>query len=256
MSEIKKIAVFGSCFSRNFLSTQTYFNPDYKDYFNCIYTQFHSSIIAIISEPISIQLDPYDDIPLEKKKFVKMDFEKKFWKELEKEIPEYLIIDLYSDALKNVGWLSSDCAITISPIIEQSRLNEVLEFTNILDHSNNKVYKDKFRDSLIQFKDQILIYMDENQIILNKGRLTKSYYNENGEIKYFNNLEMIDSHNQFWEELDDIFVGIFPECKVVDINHFEFIGDVRYPFGTSVSHYETNFYKELMRAVKYSININ
>lgn len=250
MTNVKKIAVLGTCFSRDFLNSDSYFNPNYKQYFNCIFTQFHSSIIAIISDPTTISLDKYNDIPFKKKKFVEMDFEKNFWRELKKEQPDYLIIDFYSDTLKSVGWLSSDCAITLSPIVEQSQLIHDLEFEFVLDHTNKEKYKEKFEESLQLFKKKITTYISEDQIILNKGRLTKSYYDEQREIQHFDTPERIDKHNQFWAELDEIFINQFPEINIIDLDSFKFIGDIQYPFGLSVSHYQTEYYQELMRTVK------
>lgn len=249
MNQMKKIAVFGTCFSRNFLSSAPYFNPDYKEYFNCVFTQFHSSIITIMSEPLTINLDRYDDIPLENKKFVVADFEKKFWKEMSKNSPDYLVVDLYTDALRSVGWMTVDCAVTISPIVEQSKLLNDLEFEFILDHSNQKKYKEKFRESLIRFKNKVLSFISEEQLILNKGRLAKTYFDEKREIKKFHTPEVIDEYNQFWEELEEIFIEQFPRSKVINMREMGFIGDVRYPFGLSVSHYQREYYREMFKKV-------
>ncbi|EGP9221885.1 teichoic acid biosynthesis protein, partial [Listeria monocytogenes] len=44
--DITKIAVMGTCFSRNAFNSSPFFNPDYKAFFECSFTQFHSSIIS------------------------------------------------------------------------------------------------------------------------------------------------------------------------------------------------------------------
>ncbi|EUJ30960.1 hypothetical protein MFLO_09702 [Listeria floridensis FSL S10-1187] len=99
--------------------------------------------------------------------------------QLEQSVPDYLIIDFYSDALKNVGYLDKEIAITISPIIEQSRIKDELTFTRILDHSDNEKYLSEWRKALQEFKKRIQPYFNNNQIIINFCELTTKYYDEN-----------------------------------------------------------------------------
>ncbi|WP_163654756.1 DUF6270 domain-containing protein [Listeria sp. PSOL-1] len=247
---VQKIGVLGTCFSRNFLSSDPYFNPEYKEDFSVSFTQFHSSIIALMTKPFSLDISSYDDIPDTKKKFVQTDFEKTFFKELKKEKIDYLLIDLYTDALKSVGFIESDVAVTISPIIEQSQIRNDLPFKNMLTHDDPLVFQQRFKEALEAFKTKVLPYIEEERIILNQGQLTTRYFDETRKIIAYSNLDKLAQYNDDWRILDRLFLQVFPNAKTIDMLSEPYIGDALYPFGHSVAHYESKYYKRLYEKFK------
>ena len=46
------LLIIGSCFSRSIFKSDEYFNPNYKNYFNVVYTAFHNSFLSLMSKPI------------------------------------------------------------------------------------------------------------------------------------------------------------------------------------------------------------
>ncbi|HEM1641554.1 TPA: teichoic acid biosynthesis protein, partial [Listeria monocytogenes] len=93
--DITKIAVMGTCFSRNAFNSSPFFNPDYKAFFECSFTQFHSSIISIMTEPANlINLDKYTDIKKSEKPFIEDDWKKDFFTNLKNSDADYFLIDL------------------------------------------------------------------------------------------------------------------------------------------------------------------
>ncbi|EUJ22626.1 hypothetical protein PGRAN_12309 [Listeria grandensis FSL F6-0971] len=250
MTQVKKIAVFGSCFSRNFLSSAPYFNPTYKSHFACVMTQFHSSIIATMTDVVTMDISEYEDIPKEKKRFVREDFEKRFFERIAETNPDYLLIDLYSDALKNIGFISEKQAITISPILEQSRILNDIRFVKMVDHQNKQHFKSVWLTSLHQYRKQLLCYIREEQIILNVCELTSFYYDAQKKKVPYNTPETLDEYNQFWNELNTLFMQVFPKAKVLDMRNSGYIGDTSYPFGHSVSHYESGYYRSMLHKIR------
>ncbi|WP_244964404.1 DUF6270 domain-containing protein [Listeria aquatica] len=153
---VKKLGVLGTCFSRNFLNSSDYFNPDYKNYYSVAFTQFHSSLIALNTKKKWIDIDQYEDIPKEKRRFVIEDFQKQLFDTIKEKKVDYLIIDLYSDALKNIGFFNQEQAVTISPIIEQSRIKEDLSFEFVLDHKDETLFLKTFQEAIKSFHKKFL----------------------------------------------------------------------------------------------------
>ncbi|ECW8242522.1 teichoic acid biosynthesis protein, partial [Listeria monocytogenes] len=96
--DVTKIAVMGTCFSRNAFNSSPFFNPDYKAFFECSFTQFHSSIISLMTKPANlINLDKYTDIKQSEQSFVEEDWKKEFFINLKNSNSDYFLIDLYPD---------------------------------------------------------------------------------------------------------------------------------------------------------------
>lgn len=247
---VQKIGVVGTCFSRNFLNSSAYFNPGYKTHYQVSFTQFHSSFIALMTDPFSFQIANYKDIPSEKKPFVKTDFEKSFFQALEKEQPDFLLIDLYTDALKETAFVSDHQAITISPIIEQSQIRNDLPIKKIISQTDWPLFLEYWMDAIERFKEAISPYLREEQLILNCGKLTTRYLDSGGKVQPYKNVSKLEQYNRVWRELDHCFLTVFKKAKVINMLEEKYIGDVRYPFGHSVSHYESAYYKKLYQKFK------
>ena len=241
-----KVAVLGTCFSRNAFNSSDYFNPDYKKMFNCVFTQFHSSLISLVSEKVNFDLNVLNDISENDLEFVKVDFEKTFFSKLRQANADYIIIDLYPDACKSVLELGDNQYVTGSYMIERSKAIKKLPITNIIDHSRNDEYFELWKNAANIFVSELKRIIPEERIILTRGRFTPVYYDENRDIKYFRDLELIKRNNYFWDRLDNYFIHIMPNIKTIDLTDTNYIGDTNYPFGRSFSHYQSEYYKEYL----------
>lgn len=248
IESIKKIAVLGTCFSRNAFNSIPYFNPGYKKNFNCYFTQFHSSIISLVTSAYcGLNVDNYSDITDVNKIHVKNDFEKHFFQKLAADPPDYLIIDLYSDAIKSVLFIDDITAVTFSPIIEQSIIRDDIDVKRILDHENNAVYFHEWKKYLGIFIENLEKIISLDKVILNKGQFTTAYYDEMGNIVQYSNVEKIDKMNNFWQELNNYFMDRVPQANEISLKGRGYIGDYHYPFGHSISHYQSLYYKDFMK---------
>ncbi|BET53449.1 DUF6270 domain-containing protein [Bacillus subtilis] len=241
-----RIAVMGTCFSRNPFNSRDYFNPGYKKIYECVYTQFHSSIVSLVSEPTPFTRDDFKDIKEQDINFVETDFKKDFFEKLKNSQPDYLIIDLYSDAAKSLIQFSEQQFVSASFIIEQSQFFKNLRNVTIINHTNNKKYFEIYKKSLDNFINKLTEVIPASKIILNKGRFTSKYKDSNGEIKPFGDQDLINRNNYFWDKVDNYFEYKLPSVKIIDLTNTPFIGDERYPFGKSFSHYESAYYKKFM----------
>ncbi|MCM3035926.1 DUF6270 domain-containing protein [Bacillus pumilus] len=98
----------------------------------------------------------------------------------------------------------------------------------------------------MQFIDRVTEILPESKIILNKGSFKNSYRDKNGKIKSFDDFELIQRNNYFWDKIDNYFEYKAPNFKSIDLTNTHFIGDENYPFGKSFSHYESAYYKKFL----------
>lgn len=241
-----RVAVLGTCFSRNAFNSSQYFNPDYKKIYECVYTQFHSSLISLVSKPVSLDIKELESIKESDRKFVEVDFDKSFFNKLKESGAEYLILDLYSDASKSILKIDGDRYISCSYILEDSKYIKKLENSKIIDHTNNDEYFEIWKVAVGDFIQKLKSVLPEDKIILNKGRFTPTYFDENREVKSFSDPQLISRNNHFWDKLDNYVMHLIPKAKVIDLTDTSYIGDATYPFGKSFSHYESGYYKEFL----------
>ncbi|MFE7373419.1 DUF6270 domain-containing protein [Bacillus cereus] len=244
--EAVKIAVLGTCFSRNAFNSSSYFNPNYKKIYNCVYTQFHSSIISLVSNPVPLSVEKLTGVRENDKNFVAVDFDKSFFDKLKESQADYLILDLYSDASKAILKLEDDRYVSCSYILEDSSYINQVENVEVIGHSNQERYFNIWKGAVERFIKKLTEILPEDRIILNKGRFTPTYFDENREVKSFSDPQLIRRNNCFWDKLDNYFMYLMPGAKVIDLTDTSYIGDATYPFGTSFSHYESGYYKEFL----------
>ncbi|MEB7435979.1 DUF6270 domain-containing protein [Mammaliicoccus sp. FSL K6-3158] len=238
-----KVAVLGTCFSRNAFNTSDYFNPEYKALTECVYTQFHSTIESLISDinaPKEL-LDTYRDD--NEFKHINTDLTKSFFEELNESGAEYIIIDLYPDATLNQLTLENDSVITYNYLIKENvNLGRYVKGWGDEKFSNEESFISRWLNNLNIFMDKLTQIIPEHKIILNRGRLSKYYYEDN-DVKQFGTIHLINRNNYYWELLDNLFIQHYPKVNVVDITDKPYKSDKNYPFGFSYSHYESDYYK-------------
>ncbi|EOQ19531.1 hypothetical protein KOY_01831 [Bacillus cereus VDM021] len=241
-----EIAVLGSCFSRNAFNSRDYFNPGYKKHYNCSLTQFHSSIISLMSNSVSIDMKKFEDVTDKNKEFIRCDFEKDFFAKLKEAKPDYLIIDLYADAARDLIKVNDESYISASMVLRGSQYFKELMDYEFIGHSNNQLYFEIWKTYMEKFAEKVKEILPEDRIILNIGGFTYKYVDIDGTVKKFPRSEIIKRNNYFWELLNGWFMQSIPNCKVINLKDTNYIGQHNHPFGNTFSHYQPGYYKEFM----------
>ncbi|QCA29262.1 DUF6270 domain-containing protein [Vagococcus xieshaowenii] len=258
----KRVAILGSCYSRLAFSTSKYFNPDYKKYFEVVYTQFHSSIISLMS---SNQLEHVDSIkqlllsenihPIHKN-YVATDFEKSFFSELKNSNADYFLFDLYADSALSL--MEIDGSYYTASYFFKEQLSSFFgnyPNMNFLTHEDIDSYLSLWYESIDRFMKKILANFSEDKIILNSIRRTYTYSDE-GTIKPINHLlygnsievaKLADFHIEIMEEY--LYIN-YPKIKRIDLNSLGFIGDINHPDKLSTNHYQSEYYKTFIKQLK------
>lgn len=241
-----KIAVLGSCFSRNAFNSSAYFNPDYKKYYHCVLTQFHSSIASLVSTSVDASFNSLSNMRLQNREYIKTDFKKTFFEKLLISNSDYLIIDLYADASREMIQFEDESIVSGSLLLRSSLLYRELSNYTVISHENNEDYFSIWKKGMDIFATKIVEIIPEERIILNRGRFTDKYADSDQNVVSFPNLDLIKRNNYFWDKLNNYFMYKLPKAKMIDLSDTNFIGHYNHPFGNTYSHYQTEYYREFM----------
>ena len=249
-----KISILGSCFSRAaFNSSHEYFNKDYKYYFSLEYSHFWISLISAVAEKIPFPAENYKDIPEKSIGNVRKEYDKSTFSDLNKIETDYVIIDLFVDAVHGVRVFNDGKYIGQNGDLHKSSYykNKFLKETSQFDNRHPEFWE-VWRNSCDIFIERLGEVIDKKKVILNWGSLSDSYYNEKKEISSFNkdkkfNKADVNFINRTWEKMNNYFITKMPEAKIIDVNKYNYHADVEYPYGGSgPHHYERGYYRSLL----------
>ncbi|MDA1476333.1 DUF6270 domain-containing protein [Bacillus changyiensis] len=247
-NNVTKIAVLGTCYSRNAFNTREYFNPTYKKLYACTFTQFHSNIISIVSDQVDFNIEDFSEKNLNPSDIghIRGDFEKTFFENLKKEKPDYLILDFYVDACREVIQMEENSFITLNYLLHSTRFFKNLIGKNVISPTDFDNYFERWKESLRKFIEQLLKIIPEEKIILNRGRLTTKYKDANHKLFEFPEKDLIKRNNYVWDRLENYFLHLLPNVKMIDMRKTKYVGSSQHPFGKSYVHYESDYYKEFL----------
>lgn len=248
-NQVTKIAVLGSSHTRPMFTSSDFFNPDYKNYYQVVYTQFHSSIISLVGKSRTYENNYFKTRKPTVQQYIKTDFEKDFFNQLKVADPDYLIIDIYIDVQMGVIYFGDGSVISYNSYQAESKyvldhLNEKPVLSTIFNDPN---YLENYSRALNLFRNEILKIIPENRIIIHAFDMSEDYKDKNSEIKQYR------QSNGNIAELNEIAVGMqsllentFPQAKVLDIRDSKYHGGEDNPLGNMPHHYESEYYKYLL----------
>ncbi|MGM0902870.1 MAG: DUF6270 domain-containing protein [Bacillota bacterium] len=245
-----KIAILGTCFSRNPFNSMPYFNPQYKDLYEVVFTQFHSSLISLASNPVEFNDDDFGKLENTFIPFVKRDFYKSFYEDLKSSNPDYLILDLDIDATHNLVKVSEDQVVTLTYMLAKTNyLKKNQDQLKYIVHDNDEEYFELWKTAADKFVDKLIEIIPPERIILTAGRYAEKYIDTNKKVQTFPRLEWIRERNDLWEKLDGYFLAKVPQAHCINLTKTKFIGDEQYPLGNKAEppHYQSGYYKEFLK---------
>lgn len=244
-----KIAVLGSSHTRPMFRSDSYFNPYYKNIYEVVYTQFHSSIISLIGNGRKYEDKYYKTRNNTVRHYIKTDFEKSFFEELSKSNPDYLLIDVYIDVQMGVIYFGDGTVISYNSY--QAESNYVLDNkdneTTLSTVFNDDNYMEKFSEALKIFKGQILNIIPENRIIIHSFDMSVDYKDSDNRIKkYSQKMGSIVELNEIAVEMQLLLERTFSNASVLDVRDAPFHGGVDNPIGNMPHHFESDYYSLLL----------
>ena len=237
---IKKVAIFGSCVSRDVFNTK--FNKDYKDTHEVILLENQTTIMSLMSPVIKFNATSLDPLRYKDIETTQTELDKSFLKEVIKLNPDILIVDFFADArFKTIS--SGDSFFTVNEW-KNTKTKIYKEMRSISEpFFPSKDVLSQYMHNLNQFCKQ---HLPETKIILNKARAVEYYVDENGETHSFNN-PTIDIINKRWEMLDYLFMQIAGStAKEINAMNIDLKADINHPWGLAPVHYSKTFYNTFL----------
>ncbi|MGE1028653.1 DUF6270 domain-containing protein [Bacillus sp. GKis3/1] len=242
-----KIAVSGSCFSRSAFQTKEFFNPNYKENFEVVHTNFHSSIPSMMAKPKVFEETYLGECTDFQKRNIKNDFEKNFFENLLNSNSDFLIIDFYADAVRPLICFEDGVMITDSYTLRGTDYIYHLGDSKIITHYDEN-YLTIWKEAFNKFADKLEKIYDSNRIILQRARTALKYIDKSGKVNSFNKEEVLDSRvsNNLFEYMEMAFLERFPNASVIDLTKKGYLGYEDHPEGKSVSHYQSEYYRDFL----------
>ncbi len=150
--------------------------------------------------------------------YIRSDLNKSFFEDLKNANVDYLIIDLYADAVKNLIMFPDGSSLG-SFHLNLSELCPDLDFDILSPMDDDNEFFEVFKQSLDKFRDEILKIVPEERIILNKGYFAYKWKNEKGQILDYadHQITFFRDINYFWDKINNYFQYKMPNIKIIDL---------------------------------------
>lgn len=245
-----KLAIVGSCYSRSaFNSQKKFFNPDYKNFFEVVYTNFQPSIVSMSGEKVDFDKNKYLDLSEADLINVEREYKKSIFQDLKENAFDYLIVDFFVDATHGVILVDENKMLGLNSSIKRSNYyRNHLSTTTILINNKKLEFLELWRKSCDEFIDKITGIVPANKIILNKGGLIDKFYDKDNNVNSFIEKGYIskseyEHFNAMWEYMNNYFLNQLPDAHFLDLTNYNYIGSVDHPVNAGPHHFESGYYK-------------
>lgn len=254
-NKILNLVVIGTCFSRSVFISDDYFNPSYKKYFSVKYTAFHSSMVSLMSTAISDSTYK-TTLDLTNSKifsYVEMEFKKNLVDIIENTKCDFIFMDNYIEAIRPLIEIGPCQFITYNKYFSESIYKRKFSGCKVI-YPGTAEYYELYRNAVVKFNKQLFSMHRSPVVILLGGRLSKTKFNKQTNIKesWDDEMDWIIQSNKNWDCIDEIFVKEIPTTKYIDMRTTIWKSDVDSPLigGASPSHYQSEYYKEIFEILK------
>ncbi|MBM7797190.1 CDP-glycerol glycerophosphotransferase (TagB/SpsB family) [Microlunatus panaciterrae] len=255
--EPARIAVLGSCITRDSFNSR--FNPRYKDFYVCPLIQNQTSIISLMSEPMTLGDDQYGGMTAYDQWNVRTDLNKEFLAKVVDLAPDYLILDFFADIHFGCLQLPDGRYITNNRWkLWQTGFHRELKATDQLAElklqSDPEAYLELWKASF----DRLVGYLRENlpqtAVIVHRGRNTGSLQlpgqSETVDLQQHRKISKLNVPlaNALWATLDDYAVNS-TGFDVIDLTRREYPTFDGHPWGPFYVHYTLDYYSDFLTAL-------
>lgn len=243
-----KIAVIGSCVSRDGFNSK--FVKNYKEFYQCVLSQNHMSMISLLSDPIPFMPKKLDgDITDFNKQILMTELTKGVWDSLKIQNPDYLILDFYPDIYFGVRKVGESFITDKTPLFRKTPLYLTLDLKDSVKIENNyDEFMELWKNSVNVFMDRISTEFPNLKIIVNKIHFTDFFISkESGELKRISetgfcrkvNVEQINLWlDEFYKYFEDNYDVSYLEYEKDYYSEEDHIWDLFYV------HYTKDFYQD------------
>lgn len=253
----KNFTVFGCCASRDVFNSQINFN--YKDFFTIGNDAFHTSMISLMSNPVSYKDSSINEFEGEITEYnlglIKKDFDKSYLNNLKKDDYEYMVLDTYFDVRHGVIKLNDQSTyITNTPFVHQTDFFKSTPNKDIITIKNDfNKYLELWTDCCDNFFKYVEKYCPDMKIILNPVRSSTEVI-DNGDVFVNESYNSFIPNHCYRSILDEYILNNFDvDVLIFDKKHFL---DANYFFGKAEIHYSYSYYEDVTNQLNEIISKN
>ncbi|MGL5479570.1 MAG: DUF6270 domain-containing protein [Clostridium sp.] len=247
-----KISVLGSCLSRLPFSSNSFFNPNYKKKYQVVSTMFHTSLASLFGKPVENAEDYVNNYLLtrnnKEREYIIKDMKKIFFNELREKKPDFLIIDFYQDAVRDLILFDDGEILSAGINLRNSKLLDIIsKKSKIITHNEYDLFMKYWNDALIKFSKEIFKYISPNRVIINSSFCVNEYLDGSKVMKYKTLGGFVKKNNFFFEYMNKAALHKIKGSKCLDLSELGFIADKNHPEGNTPTHYQQEYYKEFLK---------
>lgn len=244
-----RVAILGACVSRDAFNSKII--PEYKNFFSVVAYQFQMSVISLMQSPIGYDSSDFvGDATEINREHLKTELAKNFLKDIAYQQPDYLIVDFYSDTVH--GCLEVEDSIITNKKSKFEAIKAFRDFKVKKSYSPRKNYNEYMKlweSSFDKLCDFVKEKCPRTKILINKARLTDSYYdsfskelieiNPEKDHAYYSNL------NKIWSGFDD-YAASKENVRTLNVDKKKYFADKDHIFNLFMVHYKNNFYRDFI----------
>lgn len=244
------IGVFGSCATRDLFYSKVI--PNYKDYFQITTYSGRQSIISFMQQPLDFEEDEIDTGDRVRTRFIKEEFEKKYFQDLINNPPDYYIMDIYYEVIFGILYIDKDVIITNNypDLSRTSFYNKIEGDIKTLTLKDNPIeYFKLFKEYLELFFNFFKMHCPNTKIILNRIKAMWVISKPGNTFETNENLKKIASDNNvLFEQLENYIIDNF-DVAVIDFS-CNYLLDANHMWGIGPMHYEQKYYDDKFNQLK------
>ncbi|MFW6009038.1 MAG: DUF6270 domain-containing protein [archaeon] len=240
------IGVIGSCHTAAMFNSKF---SNYKKYYDCKIFQHQTSIISLMTDPILVSENKYNNLEKNNKKQLKSELTKSFLSNITENKPDWLIIDLFVDAVIGLIKISNNQYLSYNKeLLADTKLFDELrdkEFINIIENTNE--YFALWKKNVNKLFNFIKVKLPECGVIINLSRLAKTYIDKKGNIKKIKDYtKEIKKGDEFLYKLNHYIINNY-NVHVLNMTDKIYRSYEDHEWGESVVHYTPQYYKDALK---------
>ena len=241
----KNIALFGSCLVKDPFTT--FFNKDYKKFYDVKIMDQKHSLISILQEKVSVDESLLDIFPKNpannfQSRCLKEDFNKSFINQMKSTNIDYLIMDIFFEIGHGILCYDGNIITNDSNLRKAKFFDTLDDFKELTLINNSEEYFKiwtKYCDEFFRFLE---IYCPNTKVILAQAWAETKVMKSDGTI-YEDNvfIQRANSHNPLYEKLENYILNHF-DVYYLAVDKDNIICNEDHVWGKFYVHYTNDYY--------------
>lgn len=249
MSEKIKVAVIGSCVTRDLFNSK--FVSNYKDFYECVSTVWQTSMISFMSDRTEImeeQKECKDEVSKLQRNTINRDIGKLYRNELIETQPDYIIFDLYTDIKYGLIKTNSGYLTNNPNGFRKTLYFKEGHYEQALNIFKDEQYLELFYDNFSKFEDWVNANIPNCKIIITKFSEAFSYMTKGNFAVNFNPkiCGTVAKDNKMYNKIYDKLSSDH-DVQLLDMQSRTYFGDYDHVYGNKPWHFTQQYYDDLYK---------